>query len=133
MAITWRNPRRVQTSHRYVKVTEIASGSVYVVQEVISGAQEDKWADLSTLEVQDGGRASATRSQTSASCASPTSPAKGNEQELTETLVVSRICSLLGLRRDVSLGLEECAILNSPAQFLSLLFKEEAVRFYNSG
>ena len=102
MAITWRNPRRVQTSHRYVKVTEIASGSVYVIQEVISGAQEDKWADLSTLEVQDGGRASGTRSPTSASCASAATAAKGNEKDLTQTLVVSRICSLLGRRRDVS-------------------------------
>jgi len=102
MAITWRNPRRVQTSHRYAKVTEIASGSVYVIQEVVSGAQVDKWADLSTLEVQDGGRASATHSQTSASCASPATASKWNEQELSQTLVVSRICSLLGLRWDVS-------------------------------
>jgi len=42
MAITWRNPHPVQTSHRYAKVTDIASCSVYVIQEVISGAQENK-------------------------------------------------------------------------------------------
>jgi hypothetical protein len=59
MAITWRNPRPVQTSHRYVKMTDIASGSVYVIQEMSSGAQEDQWADLSTLQVQDGGSVSA--------------------------------------------------------------------------
>jgi hypothetical protein len=102
MAITWRNPRPVRTSHRYVKVTDSASGGVYVIQEMISGAQEDKWADLSTLEVQDGGSVSGTRSQTRASCASPAAAAKGNEQELTQTLVVTRICSLFGLRRGVS-------------------------------
>jgi hypothetical protein len=48
----------MQTSHRYVKVTDIASGSVYVIQEMIRGAHGDKWADLSSLEVQDGGSAS---------------------------------------------------------------------------
>jgi len=101
MAITWRNPHPVQTSHRYAKVTDIASCSVYVIQEVISGAQENKWADLCTLEVQDGGRVSGTRSQTSANCASPATAAKG-ERELTQALVVSRICPLVGLRRGVS-------------------------------
>jgi hypothetical protein len=115
MAIAWRNPRPVQTSHRYVKVTDIASGSVYVIQEMISGAQEDKWADLSTLEVQDGGSVSGTRWQTRASCALAAAAAKGNGQELTQTLVVSRVCSLFGLL----LRLEECAILNGPAVFFS--------------
>ena len=102
MAITWRNPRPVQTSHRCVKMTDIASGSVYVIQEMSGGAQEDQWADLSTLQVQDGGSVSGTGSQTRASCASPATAAKRNEQELRQPLVVSRICSLFGLRRGVS-------------------------------
>jgi hypothetical protein len=79
MAITWRNPHPVQTSHRYAKVTDIASGSVYAIQEVICGEPENKWADLSTLQVQDGGRVSGTRSQTSANCASPQRLPKGSE------------------------------------------------------
>jgi hypothetical protein len=101
MAITWRNPHPVQTSHRYAKVTDIASGSVYAIQEVICGEPENKRGRFvhssSTGRRKGVGYTFANQCEL---CITATA-AKG-ERELTQALVVSRICSLFGLRRGVS-------------------------------
>jgi hypothetical protein len=59
MAIAWRNPHPVQTIHRWLKVSDTASSSAYVIQ----AGQAGKWADLSTSEVQDGGNVLGPRAQ----------------------------------------------------------------------
>ena len=48
LAIAWRNPNPVQTTKRYIKFGKGTRSGIYVVQELVAGAD---WSSMSVLEL----------------------------------------------------------------------------------
>jgi len=55
LSIAWRNPRPVQTIQRCTRGSENGSCVRYFGEELIGGAREGVWADVSTIEILRGG------------------------------------------------------------------------------
>jgi hypothetical protein len=53
LAIAWRNPIPVHASKRCVKFERDEPTGIYLVQELIAGAEEQRWASTSVLELPD--------------------------------------------------------------------------------
>jgi hypothetical protein len=51
LAIAWRNPSPVHTTQRCVRFGKGIPSDIYLVQELIRGADEGQWANMSVLEV----------------------------------------------------------------------------------
>jgi hypothetical protein len=51
IAIAWQNPTPVHASKRCIKFGKDTSSDMYLVQELIAGADEEQWANMSVLEV----------------------------------------------------------------------------------
>jgi hypothetical protein len=51
LAIAWRNPNPVHTTKRCIRFGKGMPSDIYVVQELIAGADEQQWTDMSVLEV----------------------------------------------------------------------------------
>jgi hypothetical protein len=115
LAITWRNPHPVQSGQRRTKVSENGSRTRYFVEELIGGALEGLWVDLSTIEIACGGNASEPRTRRPADHISRATAAKRKKPASTGKRRVSSstaLAPLYGLWRGVSSQFDERAVRN---------------------
>jgi len=51
LAVAWRNPNAVHPTSRCIKFGGDTPSHIYLLQELIAGADEGEWASMSVLEV----------------------------------------------------------------------------------